>query len=131
MVNVCFLWCLEHKGILSPFQFGFRRKRSTIDILVSLETYIREAFVKNEFVIAVFFDLEKAYDTTWQYHILKEIYEEGLRGNLPISIQNLFKNRNFKVRLNEKFSEIHTQHGGVPQDGVLSTTCFILAINKI
>ena len=77
------------------------------------------------------FDLEKAYDTTWQYHILKEIYEEGLRGNLPIFIQNLFKNRNFKVRLHENFSEMHTQHGGVPQGGVLSTTCFPLAINKI
>ena len=131
MVNVRFLWYLERKGILSPFQFGFRRKRSTIDILVSLETYIREAFVKNEFVTAIFFDLEKAYDTTWQYYILKEIYEEGLRGNLPIFIQNLFKNRNFKVRLHEKFSEMHTQHGGVPQGGVLSTTCFLLAIDKI
>ena len=37
MVNVLFLWYLEHKGILPPFQFGFRRKRNTIDILVSLE----------------------------------------------------------------------------------------------
>ena len=127
----CLCELLEHNGILSPFQFGFRRKRSTIDVLVLLETYIREAFVKNEFVTAIFFDLEKAYDTTWQYHILKEIYEEGLRGNLPIFIQNLFKNRNFKVRLHEKFLEMHTQHGGVPQGGVLSTTCFLLAINKI
>ena len=46
MVNVRFLWYLENKDVLSLFQFAFREKSSTKDILISLETYIREAFVK-------------------------------------------------------------------------------------
>jgi hypothetical protein len=28
----------------------------------------------------VFFDLEKAYDTTWKYGILRDLHDMGLRG---------------------------------------------------
>ena len=41
-------------------------------------------------VVAVCFDLEKAYDTTWRYGILKDIHKPGLRGRLPTFIENLF-----------------------------------------
>ena len=33
-------------------------------------------FIKKEYVVAVFFYLEKAYDTTWRYGILKDIHKE-------------------------------------------------------
>ena len=35
-------------------------QRSTNDHLVRLETFIREAFIKKEYLVAAFFDLEKA-----------------------------------------------------------------------
>ena len=131
MVNARLQWYLESKGSLSPFQFGYRNMRSTTDALVALEIYIREAFAKNNLVISLFFDIEKAYDTTWRYHILKELHSEGLRGNLPIAIKNIIQNRTFKVRVGNTFSSSRIQYEGVPQGGVLSTTLFILAINKI
>ena len=40
-----------------------RKNRSTIDQLVRLEIFIRDAFVNKENTVSVFFDLEKAYDT--------------------------------------------------------------------
>ena len=49
-----------------------------------MKTFIRNAFIKKEHVVAVFFDLEKAYDTTWRYGILKDIHKLGLRGRLPL-----------------------------------------------
>ena len=36
----------------------------------------------------VFVDLEKAYDTTWRYGILKDMHKLGLRGRLPTFIEN-------------------------------------------
>ena len=57
--------------------------------LVRLETFIRDAFIKKEHVVAVFFDLEKAYDTTWRYGILKDIHKLELRGRLPTFIEKL------------------------------------------
>ncbi len=70
MVNFRLMWHLESKNLLSPCQFGFRRARSTADPLTHIDTYIKTAFARKESVIAVFFDLEKAYDTTWRYYIL-------------------------------------------------------------
>ena len=65
MINTRLIWFLESNGLITNFQCGFRSKRSTsFDHLVRLETFVREAFIKKEHLTAVFFDLEKAYDTT-------------------------------------------------------------------
>ena len=66
MINKRLIWYLESNNFISKFQSGFRAERSTNDNLVRLETFIRDAFIKREHVVAVFFDLEKAYDTTWR-----------------------------------------------------------------
>ena len=52
---------------------------STNDHLVRLKTFIREAFIKKEHLVAVFFYLEKAYDTTWKYGIMNDLLEIGPR----------------------------------------------------
>ena len=67
MTNKRHVWYLESNNLITKFQSGFRAERSTNDNLVILETFIRDAFIKREHVVAVFFDLEKAYDTTWRY----------------------------------------------------------------
>ena len=46
-------------------------------------------------------------------------------------IRNFFQNRVFKVRVNNTYSSFQQQYEGVPQGSVLSTTCFIIAINGI
>jgi len=48
-------------------QSGFRKGRSTTDQLLRLESSVREAFIQKQHVTVIFFDLEKAYDTTWKY----------------------------------------------------------------
>ena len=78
MINKRLTWFLESNNHISLFQSGFRSDRSTTDNLVRLETFIRDAFIKKEHVVAVIFDLEKGYDTPWRYGILKDIYKLGL-----------------------------------------------------
>ena len=55
--------------VITEHQSGFRRRRSTVDNLVTLETAIRDAFVGRKHLVSIFFDLEKAYDTTWKHFI--------------------------------------------------------------
>ena len=74
MINKRLVWYLEFNSLISPVQSGFRSERSTNDNLIRLETFIRDAFVKKEHVVPVFFDLEKAYDTTWKYGILRDLH---------------------------------------------------------
>ena len=105
--------------------------KSTIDHLVRLETFIRDAFLNKQEVVSIFFDLEKAYDTTWKYGILKDLHEAGLRGRMPVFISKFLDNRNFRVRIGSTFSDYFEQEMGVPQGSILSVTLFSLKINSL
>ena len=72
--------------VITEFQSGFQRRRSTVDNLVTLETSIRDAFVYKKHLVSIFYDLEKPYDTSWKHGILLDLYKTGLRGRLPMFI---------------------------------------------
>ena len=131
MVNERLVWYLEQNGYISPSQCGFRHMRSCTDVLLRHEAAICEAFASNQHLITVFFNLEKAYDTTWRCGILKALYSCGLRGEMPLFIKAFLKNRKFKVKVGTSLSELQVQEEGVPQGCVLSVTLFALAINGI
>ena len=131
MINTRLIWFLESNGLITNFQCGFRSKRSTVDHLVRLETFVREAFIEKEHLTAVFFDLEKAYDTTWKYGIMRDLSDFGLKGRLPHFIDNFLSNRNFKVRVGTTLSDLQGQEEGVPQGSILSVTLFSIKINNI
>ena len=84
MVNERLVWYLEKNGLLAKQQCGYRSNRSIVDHLVRHEIFIRDTFIHNQHLVAVFLDLQKAYDTTWKYGILKDLHNMGSRGNLPI-----------------------------------------------
>ncbi|GBN55468.1 putative RNA-directed DNA polymerase from transposon X-element [Araneus ventricosus] len=131
MANKRLVYYLETNSLLSPFQSGFRQGRSTIDNLLALETEIRNAFIRRQHAVAIFFDIEKAYDRAWRYGILRDLYNCNLRGNLPIFIQNFLKVRQFRVRIGNQLSDYFVQEEGVPQGSVLSVTLFTLKLNGI
>jgi len=58
LVNCRLTWFLENNNILTEYQSGYQKNRSTTDQLIRFESYIREAFVRGEHVVLVFFDLE-------------------------------------------------------------------------
>ena len=130
MVNNRLMWYLESNHILNPSQNGFRRNRNCLDHVIKLDTHVREAFIRNYHSIAIFFDMEKAYDTTWRYGILRDLHASGLRGHLPMFIKNFLHLRSFKVRVGKTYSDSFIQQLGVPQGSILSPTLFILKINK-
>ena len=129
MINKRLVWYLESNDLISPIQSGFRSGRSTNDPLIRLETFIRDAFVNREHVVSVFFYLEKAYDTTWCYGILKDLHDLGLRGRLPVFIQSFLEDRTMQVRVGSTLSDFYDQEQGVPQGSILSTTLFNIKVN--
>lgn len=129
IINGRLTWWLESNSFLDQNQLGCRSKHSTVDALVFLENEIQEAFYNREHLVAICFDLQKAYDRTWRHSILKQIYSWGLRGKLPIILGSFLKNRSFFVRVGTVESSIKTLENGVPQGSVLSVTLFAIAIN--
>ena len=131
MVNVRLVWFLEKGGHLSPSQSGFRKFRSTSDNLIRLESSICEAFASKQHLVAVLFDLEKAYDTAWRHGILRQLHAFGLRGRLPVLLRDFLSGRVFRVRVGSTLSAPRVQEEGVPQGSVLSVSLFAVAINGI
>ena len=122
---------MDSDGLITNFQCGFRSKRSTVDHLVCLETFVRESFIKKEHLTAAFFDLEKAHDTSWKYGIMRDLSDFGLKSRLPHFIDNFLSNRNFKIRVRTTLSDLQSQEEGVPQGSILSVTLFSIKINNI
>ena len=58
MVNDRLVWYLEKNKLIATVQSGFRKQRGTFNHLVRFETFIREAFIKKEHVVSVFFILK-------------------------------------------------------------------------
>ncbi len=131
IVNSRLTWYLERNKVFTKFQSGFRKRRSTVDNLVTLESSIRDAFVSRKHLVSIFFDLEKAYDTAWKHGILSDLFEAGLRGRLPEYIRVFLSDRLFKVRVGNTYSDTYIQEIGVPQGSILSVTLFSLKINSI
>ena len=99
MINTRLIWYLEKHRILDRSQCGFRKHRSKTDHLVSLERYLRDAFAQRQQAVGLFFDLEKAYETTWQYGIIRDLHRIGLRGRLPVFVSEYLRDRRIRVRI--------------------------------
>ena len=131
MVSFRLMWILETRNLLSSEQSGFRKNRSAVDGLIHLGTDARKSFLLKHHLVAVSFDLEKAYDTTVRFKILEYLHDFGIRGRLSYYIQNFLKNRTFQVRIGNTLSHTFAQEDGVPQGSVLSVPLFLIAINNI
>ena len=62
IINKRLIWHLESNSVLASTQTGYRQFRSTEDQLALLTQEIEDAFQEKKKVLAVFFDLSKAFD---------------------------------------------------------------------
>ena len=65
MVKKRLQFFLGKHDILSPIQNGFRKGRCTIDNIIHLENDIQKNLETSVKTLAVFIDLEKAFDSLW------------------------------------------------------------------
>ena len=56
---------LENIGFKNKYQSGFRQAKSIDDHLFRLSQSVVESFNRREHVVAVFLDIEKAFDHVW------------------------------------------------------------------
>ena len=102
-----------------------------MDHVVRLETSMREVIIQKQHLIAIFFSLEKAYETTWRYGIMNDLHSMGMEGKLSNFIKAFLLDRKFQVYIDSTLSNIQNQEEGVPQGCILSVTLFNIKINCI
>ena len=131
MVTERLNYFLESNNLLSPFQSGFRKGRNTSDSLLCLESEIRKAHVNKEKVVAVFFDIEKAYDMLWKEGLLIKIAKLGVGGRLYNWVRNFLCDRKIMVKVGTAYSSVVSVENGTPQGSVCSPVLFDIMINDI
>ena len=131
MVNTRLVWYLESNSLIAEQQAGFRANRSTTDHLTQLEIALRTSICQRLHTIAIFFDLQKAYDTAWRYGVLQKVHMYGLRGQLPLFLAAFLCDRSIRVRVGNILSDVKPLIQGIPQGSVLSCTLFLIAVNDL
>ena len=122
MVNNRLLKKLNDK--LADTQSGFRKGRSTLDQLARLANVIRTARLRKRKVLAIFLDLEKAFDLMWRSGVILKLAEYGIKGRTLRWIRDFLTDRKIRVKIEDKYAEFKEQENGSPQGVVLSPTLF-------
>jgi hypothetical protein len=71
---------LQKQNILFQFQFGFREKYSSEMAIITLMDRIINALEKGQFMVGIFLDFSKAFDTVNHQILLAKLSKYGIRG---------------------------------------------------
>ena len=117
-------WFLERHQILPNEITGFRQKVSSVDSIVDFISSVEEARANQHTTLAVFFDVEKAFDNVNIPSILHNLSVMGITGRIQGFLSSFLSKRSFQVRLGNTLSTIHHRNVGLPQGCVLSPLLF-------
>lgn len=102
-----------------------------MDPAVCLEHDIRKAQINRESVVAVFFDIEKAFDMMWREGLLIKLGKLGIKGQMYRWIKDFLVGRAIKVRIGNSYSEKCMIENGTPQGSIVSPLLFSIMINDV
>ena len=112
---------IENNCLLSPAQFGFRKKLSCLDCLSILIAEIYTAFMENKFIVVVPLDIKGAFDNVNPNILLQVLVNLNIPFKIRMFIFNLLTNRNLTFKCKNVLEGPYPALIGLPQSciGVL------------
>jgi hypothetical protein len=118
---------IDEKGLLNASQFGFRGRHPTTLQSMSLTDH-----VNNEMsTAAVFLDIEKAFDTTWDSGLLYKMTKFDFSTRLIQLISSFLSERKFRDSVEGEMFTPRDMQAGVPHGSVLSPTLYNIYVNDL
>lgn len=100
IINSRLQWWCENNFVFTPNFFGFRPGRSCLDNVSVLVTDINLSFVKKEFLVAAFIDIEGAYDNVVPSILIKELLDLGMPYKFIMLVKEIIWEREITCRFN-------------------------------
>ena len=112
-------------------QFGFRKHRSTTDALLKFTDACLMNFNKKNYLVSLFLDYSKAFDTVDHGILCRKLELYGIRGFMNDWFKSYLQNRSQYISIKGSSSTTSYIQYGVPQGSVLGSLLFSIYINDM
>lgn len=119
------------RPLISDFQHGFVKRRSTTTNLMSYVSFLSSEIENRHQVDAIYFDFSKAFDRVPHDLAIAKFKHLGFPDWITEWLRSYLSSRRAFVKVNGARSRVFSITSGVPQGSVLGPLIFILFVNDV